>query len=251
MKPNPEYRREGSKRLNNRIVKSKLVSDLTETRERKGHPENSKCEENKNIGTHVVTQELNEQTIIILEEEIKRKNTSEKNLKDQFDSLIQELLNIKIQHRQYPNYANTKLREIFKRQRLIFKNKKRIWWEDDNIAAAVTLRSISRKVYLYLQKNVGLPLSGLSTIRKWTQAWHLNGNNLLSTTLTKIYTKDKLFEVIKELEGSGFKVVTVVSDMGGGNLSLWKNLQISTNKVSFTNLVDVTLKSWVFADLPI
>ncbi|KAJ8870000.1 hypothetical protein PR048_029011 [Dryococelus australis] len=40
----------------------------------------------------------------------------------------------------------------------------------------------------------------------------------------------------------GFKVVTIVNDMGGGNLSLWKHLQISTNKVSFTNPVDVTRK---------
>ncbi|KAJ8897808.1 hypothetical protein PR048_003158 [Dryococelus australis] len=53
----------GSERLKNRTVKRKLVSDLTETRERKIHPENSKCEENKNNGTHVVTQGLNEQTM--------------------------------------------------------------------------------------------------------------------------------------------------------------------------------------------
>ncbi|KAJ8890533.1 hypothetical protein PR048_010042 [Dryococelus australis] len=33
-------------------------------------------------------------------------------------------------------------------ERLVFKNKKRIWWEDDDIAAAVTLRLISRKAYL-------------------------------------------------------------------------------------------------------
>ncbi|KAJ8882663.1 hypothetical protein PR048_014475 [Dryococelus australis] len=38
--------------------------------------------------------------------------------------------------------------------------------EDDDTAAAVTLRSISRKAYLYLRKNVGQPLPGLPTIRK-------------------------------------------------------------------------------------
>ncbi|KAJ8892131.1 hypothetical protein PR048_004711 [Dryococelus australis] len=55
----------------------------------------------------------------------------------------------------------------------------------------------------------------------------------------KYITKGKLFEVIDVVE-SGFKVVAIESDMGGGNLSLKKNLQISTNKVLFTNLVDVT-----------
>ncbi|KAJ8868375.1 hypothetical protein PR048_029891 [Dryococelus australis] len=153
---------ERSERVMNQIVKRKLVSDLTEMRKRKRHPENSKCEENKNNGTHVITQELNEQTMC----QPGPSQTIRKNA-----SLRQELINIKIQHRKCPKYANTKLREISKDvftpkqiARQIFKNKKRIWWEDDDIAAAVTLCSISRKVYLYLQKNVGLQLPGLSTM---------------------------------------------------------------------------------------
>ncbi|KAJ8890534.1 hypothetical protein PR048_010043, partial [Dryococelus australis] len=52
------------------------------------------------------------------------------------------------------------------------------------------------------------------------------------------FTKDKLFEVTKEVRDSGFKVVAIVSDMGGGNL------------ISFTNPVDVTQKVWVFVDIP-
>ncbi|KAJ8891358.1 hypothetical protein PR048_010874 [Dryococelus australis] len=100
--------------------------------------------------------------VLSLEEEIKRKKNA---------SLRQELINIKIQHRQCSKYVNTKLREVLKDvfmpkqiERLILKNKKRIRWEDHDIAAAVTLHSISRKAYLYLRKNVGLPLPGLSTI---------------------------------------------------------------------------------------
>ncbi|KAJ8896620.1 hypothetical protein PR048_001964 [Dryococelus australis] len=233
---------ERSERLKNRTVKWKLVSELSEMRKRKRYPENSKCEENKNYGTHVVIQELNEQTICqpgpknemklfqmrvsTLEEEIKGKNTCEKkNLNDRNACLRQELVYNNIQHRQ-----------------LIFKNKKRIWWEDDDITAAVTLRSISRKTYLYLRNNVGLPLPGLSTIRKWThnlsrEAWRLNVNNLFPMTFDKNFTKDKLLEVIKEVEDSGFKVVAILSDMGGGNL------------ISFTIMVDVTQKVWVFADI--
>ncbi|KAJ8888053.1 hypothetical protein PR048_007539 [Dryococelus australis] len=177
-------------------------------RKRRRHPENSKCEENKNNGTHVVTQGLNEQTI----------------------------------------------------------NKKRILWEDDDIVAAVTLRSISRKAYLHLRKNVGLSLSGLPTIRKWTRNLkfylvskknYFQARGLASkwklpifNDFDKYIAKDKLFEVIKEVEDSNLKVVAIVSDMGGGNISLWKNLQISTNKVSVTNPVDVTRELWVFADIP-
>ncbi|KAJ8875489.1 hypothetical protein PR048_023384 [Dryococelus australis] len=68
--------------------------------------------------------------------------------------------------------------------------------------------------------------------------------------LHKNITKDKLFKVIKEVEEYGFKVVATVSDTRGRNLSLWKNLQISTNKVSFMNPLDVTLEVRVFADIP-
>ncbi|KAJ8894294.1 hypothetical protein PR048_006909 [Dryococelus australis] len=267
---------ERSERLKNRTVKKKLVPDLTEMRKRKRHSENPKCEENKNNGTRVVTQEMNEQTMC------------------------------------QPGSNVFTPKQI---ERLVFRNKKRIWWEDDDIAAAVTLRSISRKAYLYLRKNVGLPLSGLSTIRKWTRnlkclpgiqkeslsvlkgrsLWmssrerltiisfdeirvdsrmchdqrenrimgpHSNAQVIIARGLASKWkqpifydfdrniTKDKLFEVIKEVEESGFKVVAIASDMGGGNLSLWRNLQISTNKVSFTDLVDVTREEWVFADIP-
>ncbi|KAJ8871424.1 hypothetical protein PR048_027741 [Dryococelus australis] len=110
-----------------------------------------------------------------------------------------------------------------------------IWRENDEIAAAVALRSISRKAYLYLRKNVGLPLPGLSTIRKWTR--NLKCLPGIQKELLSVL-KDKLFEVIKEGEDSGFEVVTIVSDIGGGNL------------ISFTISADVTRKLWVFADIP-
>ncbi|KAJ8878410.1 hypothetical protein PR048_018988 [Dryococelus australis] len=151
-------------------------------------------------------------------------------------------------------------------ERLIFKNKKRICWEDDDIAAVVTLRSISRKAYLYLRNNIGLPLPGLSTIRKWTRnlsrafgSSFIRRNEShdqkedrimgLHSNAQVIIVRDKLFEVIKEDEDSGLKVVAIVSDMGGGNLSLWQNLQISTNEVSFKNPADVTREVWVFANI--
>ncbi|KAJ8892632.1 hypothetical protein PR048_005213 [Dryococelus australis] len=59
-----------------------------------------------------------------------------------------------------------------------------------------------------------------------------------------------MFEVKKEVEESYSKIVAILSVMQGAYLSLWKNLQISTNKVSFTNSVDVTREVRVFADIP-
>ncbi|KAJ8878267.1 hypothetical protein PR048_018844 [Dryococelus australis] len=238
-----------NKRLKNRTVKRKLVSDLTETRERKRHPENSKCEEeNKNNGTRVATQELNEQTMC----------------------------------RPCPNIFTQKKNN----RKADLKKNQRIWLDDDDIAATETLRSSSssssRKAYLYLRKNVGLPLPGLSTIRKWTRNLEylpgiqkellpvLKGRSVsmssrerlavLSFDDMRVDTRIIMgphspfqrpgYNIIKEVEDSGFKVVAIVSDMGGKILSLWKNLQISTNEVSCTNPVDVTLKIRVFADMP-
>ncbi|KAJ8875488.1 hypothetical protein PR048_023383 [Dryococelus australis] len=60
---NPENRRGASEQQKNQTVKRKLVSELTEIQKRERHPENSICKENKNNETHVVTQELNEQTM--------------------------------------------------------------------------------------------------------------------------------------------------------------------------------------------
>ncbi|KAJ8890808.1 hypothetical protein PR048_010317, partial [Dryococelus australis] len=212
----------------------------------------------KKNGTHVVSQELNEQT------------------------MCQPVPSIRQRHVFTPKQI----------ERLIFKNKKLIWWEDDDIAAAVTLRSISRKAYLYLRKNFGLSLPELSTIRKWTRnlkcspdiqkellsvlkerltvlsfdamrvdskmcydqredrimGLHSNAQVIIMRGLAskwkqpifydfdKNFTKDKLFEVIKEV--------------GYSSLNLWKNLQISKNKVSFTNPVDVTRGVRMFADIP-
>ncbi|KAJ8872942.1 hypothetical protein PR048_026558 [Dryococelus australis] len=271
-------------------MERKLVSDLTEMRKRKRHTENPKCEENKNNGTHAI-QVLNEQTM----------STRSK----------QELINIKIQHRQCPKYPNTKLREILKDaftpkqiERLIFKNEKRIWWEYDYIAAAVTLP------YLYLRKNVGLPVTELSTIRKWTRNLKclsgiqkellsvLKGRSLSMSSMEhlavlsfdemrvdyrmcydlredrimdsnsnaqviiarglaskwrqpifydfdKNITEDKLFEVMKGVEESGFKVLAIVRKS-----KFVEKLTNFYNKVSFTNLVDVTREVWLFADIP-
>lgn len=61
--------------------------------------------------------------------------------------------------------------------------------------------------------------------------------------------KDKLFEIIQYVEDSGFPIVAVVSDLGGGNRGLHKELEINTMKTWFINPV-THQKIFMFADVP-
>ncbi|KAJ8894179.1 hypothetical protein PR048_006789, partial [Dryococelus australis] len=154
---------------------------------------------------------------------------------------MRELMNFKIQHRQCPKNTIKKATEILKDTftskqiyRIIYKNKNRVCWEYKGIPAAVTLRSISRRVYVLMLKNVGIPLHRLSAIRKWTQVSPLNGNSeFIMILTTKKITKDILYEVIKVTENSGFKVVGIVGGVGGGNPA------------------HVSREVWGFADIPL
>lgn len=59
-----------------------------------------------------------------------------------------------------------------------------------------------------------------------------------------------LFDIISRLEKIGINVVAVVSDMGGKNSVIHKQLDISYTQSSFINPVDPSRKIWVFADVP-
>ncbi|KAJ8891106.1 hypothetical protein PR048_010616, partial [Dryococelus australis] len=59
--------------------------------------------------------------------------------------------------------------KLRKQNEVLNSHKRQVWWEDGYIAAAITLRSISGEAYSYLRKKVGIPLPGLSTLRKWTR----------------------------------------------------------------------------------
>lgn len=51
-------------------------------------------------------------------------------------------------------------------------------------------------------------------------------------------TKEKLFEIISFAENAGFPVEAMVSDLGGGNRGLHKDLNISISQTSFANPVN-------------
>lgn len=50
----------------------------------------------------------------------------------------------------------------------------------------------------------------------------------------KKITQEILFEIIEKLDLIGFKVVCCVSDCGGGNIGLWKSLNINFKQPIFT-----------------
>lgn len=50
---------------------------------------------------------------------------------------------------------------------LLNPNKKKTHWSSEDIAAAISLRTVSPKAYRYLQKARNVPLPALSTLRRW------------------------------------------------------------------------------------
>jgi len=62
-------------------------------------------------------------------------------------------------------------------------------------------------------------------------------------------TKEKLFDIIQFAEKAGFPIVSIVSDLGGGNRGLHKELGISLEQTWFINPVN-NEKIYVFADVP-
>lgn len=127
-------------------------------------------------------------------------------------------------------------------------------------AAKVTLKAVERvvviqfdeikvrKVLEYDQKNdqvVGphtnmQVISARGLFSKWKQPLYLNFDTQV--------TKDTLMNVIGRLKETGFTVKACVSDMGGGNVGLWKQLEINAQQTFFTTPTDE--KVYMFADAP-
>jgi len=62
-------------------------------------------------------------------------------------------------------------------------------------------------------------------------------------------TKLILEEIISKLHCSGYNVVSVTSDMGTGNVGLWKSMEISHDNPSFSHPITGRAVH-VFADVP-
>lgn len=57
---------------------------------------------------------------------------------------------------------------------LLNPQKKRVVWSSEDIASAISLRSVSPKAYRYLRNVIKIPLPGLSTIRRWASKIKIN-----------------------------------------------------------------------------
>lgn len=63
---------------------------------------------------------------------------------------------------------------------LLNPQKKRAVWSSEDIASAISLRSVSPKAYRYLRNVTKIPLPGLSTIRRWASKIKINMGVLTS-----------------------------------------------------------------------
>lgn len=200
-------------------------------------------------------------------------------------------------------------------KKLFHSEGKNIHWSPNDIAAAISLRSVSPKAYRYLRSH-NYPLPALSTLRKWVSNFNVDegiihnvlklmkqkstelseldrlcviafdevylsnkieidkkneqvigphkccqtaiARGLISNWKQPIYykcdqamTKDILEQIIQELYSAGYIVVSIVCDMGSGNIKLWSDLNIGHDKNCwFVHPADDQLKIFVFADAP-
>lgn len=63
-------------------------------------------------------------------------------------------------------------------------------------------------------------------------------------------TKDLLFTIIKSVEENGYPIQAIVSDLGGTNRALHKELEVTLENPSIANPVHPDRKIFVFADVP-
>nr|AAK54378.1 repressor [Drosophila subsilvestris] len=78
--------------------------------------------------------------------------------------------------------------------------------------------------------------------KSWKQPVYYNFNARMDA--------DKLLSIINKLHKRGYPVVAIVSDLGAGNQSLWRELGISETKPWFSHPADEDLKIFVFSDTP-
>lgn len=200
-------------------------------------------------------------------------------------------------------------------KRILNPNKKYSSWTSEDIASAISLRSVSPKAYRYLRKN-GYPLPALCTLRRWALNLQLSpgiltdvvelmkqksttmkeNERLCSLSFDEIYisnklcidqkeqrvlgvhkacqvvmvrglcsqwkqpifynfdtpmTKNILIYIITQLHYAGYVVVSITSDMGTSNVSLWSELHVGHDKnCYFPHPVISSQKVFVFADIP-
>jgi len=83
----------------------------------------------------------------------------------QFEKKKEEQLKEKVKENMYRI-----LKQVFGQiHMLLTPQKKRVVWSSEDVASAISLRSVSPKAYRYLRNVVKILLPGLSTIRRWAR----------------------------------------------------------------------------------
>ncbi|KMQ83324.1 transposase, partial [Lasius niger] len=130
-------------------------------------------------------------------------------------------------------------------------------WSADDIAVAISLRSVSPKAYRYLKNVLKIPLPGLSTLRKWASTFCVD-EGILTDVLKIIKYKGRDMSDINKLtvdvtKDSDYRVIAVTCDLGPSNQKLLKALGIGVQeheKCYFQHPSNDALKVFVFADPP-
>jgi hypothetical protein len=85
-------------------------------------------------------------------------------------------------------------------------------------------------------------ISARGLFANWKQPLYVNFDTQV--------TKEILSKIIIKLKETGYIVKACVSDMGGGNVGLWKQLEITTEKTYFIPDPSSNEKVYLFADAP-
>ena len=77
-----------------------------------------------------------------------------------------------------------------------------------------------------------------------------NWKQPIYTAFDEAMKKEKLFFGITEMENRGAKIIQIVSDMGGSNRGLWRELGVSAQRPFFEHPLDESRIIFVMADPP-
>ena len=189
--PNSQDRHERlHKRQRVNLVRSLIVSANSSN----ANNSSEKCERNADVNNcnsvEVLREKLKEmeEKINKLEEMNKELCTNitqlteeNKTLKNNSDSLLEQLKNVQSTSSQKRIGEIQKILSTVFTQgqiRCLLKKNRNPRWSNEDISAAISLRSVSTKAYRYLRNKLNFPLPALSTLRRWVSTFNCSPGTL-------------------------------------------------------------------------
>lgn len=128
---------------------------------------------------------------------------------------------LKLQSRQFKNTLEQKVKNILNGiftpgqiKMLLNPTIQKMRWSADDIAAAISLRSVSPKAYRYLQNVLKIPLPGLSTLRKWASTFCVD-EGILTDVFKVIKYKGRDMSDVDKLTVVSFDEIHQLPLIGG------------------------------------